>query len=204
MWERPSWKDGRCDGIEGRKGSHRSRYEKRMGTIPMTIWRMIEILLTSLGMWSRWKKGFEVPIVWGHEWLHLSASENDLGMRRRRKSGGSAFQRRAGFYNLKSANWKSPPGSLSLFLPYRVPLNPRFYLSHHRLLSSRIWRPDPFNSFFWFVRRRPARPLKAGWRSAAQGRPRESCGLQGGESGDWPVSVNRLTHYGSRHTLFSM
>jgi hypothetical protein len=124
----PSSADKTCDGIENRKGFYRSRYDlpsasrqyagKQMSSITMIIWKMIEILRKFLILWSQWEKGFEF--------------ETRPRVKKWRKTFDSSFQKKVGFHNIKQANWKSPSGFPSFFLPYRVPLNLSFS-PYHRI-----------------------------------------------------------------------
>jgi len=105
--------DERFGGIEGRKGFHRYRYDLpaagrgKMGSKPMTSWKMIEILKMILFLGSRLEKKFEANRRIG-KW---------------RKTMGDSFQRKVGFRNIKRPNWKLPSGFPSFLLSYRVLLN---------------------------------------------------------------------------------
>jgi len=107
-----------------RKEFDQSRYEKRMSSMAMTIWKMIKILLQFPKMWSRLEKG----------------CVTDLRMEKWGKIIGSSFRGKVGFCNREESNWKLPSGSPSFFLPYRVLLSPSISLFHLRFLSTLIWR----------------------------------------------------------------
>jgi hypothetical protein len=95
---------------------------KKMDSIPMIIWKMIEILLTFQAMGSQWKNGLDT----------------DLGLQKWRERVASSFPWKVGFRNIKESNWKSPSGFQLFFLPYRVSLNPSFFQPCLESLSSRI------------------------------------------------------------------
>jgi hypothetical protein len=64
---------------------------------------MIEILQMFLNMRSRWEKGFGFEtFTRAKEWRRIIDS---------------LFEKNVGFHNIKQANWKSPSGFPSFFLP---------------------------------------------------------------------------------------
>jgi hypothetical protein len=95
---------------------------KRMGSIPMTIWKMIEILMKFSTSWNPLETGLKT----------------DLRLGKWRKNVTSFFQRKVGFRDIKKVHWKSPSGSPLFFLPYRVLLNPLPSLSCPYFLSPLI------------------------------------------------------------------
>jgi len=68
-----------------------------MGLIPMTIWKMIEVLLSFSRIWNRLKKGFEICTEPDPQSLCLFTFEPDPRVERRRKTVDSSFQGKWGF-----------------------------------------------------------------------------------------------------------
>jgi hypothetical protein len=93
-----------------------------MDSLPITVWKMIEILLKLQAMGSQWGNGLDT----------------DLGMKKRKERVVSSFPRKVGFRNIKESNWKSPSGFQLFFLPHLALLNPYSSQPHLRSLSSLI------------------------------------------------------------------
>jgi len=74
-----------------------------MSSIMMIRWKIIEILQVFLNMRSRWGKGFGFETFTRvEEWRRIIDS---------------LLEKSIGFHNINKANWMSPSGFPSLFLP---------------------------------------------------------------------------------------
>jgi hypothetical protein len=142
----PIIEDGSCGGIEGRKGFHPSWHdlfalpvagrEEKMSSIPVIVWKLIEILLKFPKRWSRLGKGLEISIEFGHPLLDRLPREVGLSMGGKRSIEGAFFQGKVGFRNIMEVNSKTISGSPSFFLPCQIPLNLSSSQSHPGCLSS--------------------------------------------------------------------
>jgi hypothetical protein len=106
-----------------------------MGSTPMVVWKLIEILMKFPRIWSRLGIGLEVSIESDHLSLDRSPLEAGLSMEKKGNTINSSFQGKVGFRNIVKVNWKSTLGSPSFFLPCQVPSSLSFSLSHFGSLS---------------------------------------------------------------------
>lgn len=97
-----------------------------MGSIPMIVWKLIEILQKFPRIRSRLGEWLEVSMESDHSSLYRSALEAGLSLEK--KTIDSFFYRKVGFPNIMKLKWKSTSGSPSFFLPCQVPLNLSFSL----------------------------------------------------------------------------
>jgi hypothetical protein len=100
-----------------------------MGSIPMMIRRMVEILLTFLERWNQLGNGIGISINSDDPSLGRLPHEVGLSMDGKRNTENAFFQGKAGFRNIAKVNWKTTSGSPSFFLPCQALLNPPFSLS---------------------------------------------------------------------------
>jgi hypothetical protein len=118
----------------GREGSHFIDPDMRreMGLIPMIVWKLIGILRNFPKMWSRWGNWLKISIKPDHLPLYRFPLKGGLVLEKKKNIIDSSFQEKAGFRIIMKVNWKSTLRFPSLFLPYRVPWNLPFSLSHFK------------------------------------------------------------------------
>jgi hypothetical protein len=113
----------------------RPKQGRKVGSIPLMLWKMVEILQGFSGMGSQRGKWPGAPIEPDTLSLYRFALEAGLARERNRNTAGSFVQGKAGFRNITKVNWQSTSGSPLSFLPCRVPLNLPCLLSHPKFLS---------------------------------------------------------------------
>ena len=110
----------RSSGIEGKRVIRILHTESRIGTIPMVIWKVIEILLNLSGLKHSRTKRLGPLKEFGRSTLPLFPSNPRFLGEHRTRMLRFLFERWAGFRNIVQLCTLSPPGSTPSFLPHGV------------------------------------------------------------------------------------